>query len=54
MSDSRSQPQLRPPSQPQPQPKPSYLSFKDMPVWQSAMAVAEQVFALTDGMTEDG
>jgi four helix bundle protein len=32
----------------QPQPKPSYLSFKDMPVWREAMAAAEQVFALTD------
>lgn len=38
------------PSQPRPQPgaKPRFASFKDMPVWESAMAVAEQVFALTD------
>jgi len=25
-----------------------YLSFSDMPVWQEAMEVAEQVFAVTD------
>ena len=31
----------------------SYLSFKDMPVWQEAMGVAERVFTLTDGMTGD-
>jgi len=35
-------------SQSQPEPKRSYLSFRDMPVWQQAMAVAERVFALTD------
>jgi len=32
----------------QPPPKPSYLSFRDMPIWQTAMEVAEQVFAVTD------
>jgi four helix bundle protein len=39
-----------PDSQPRPQlgAKPRFASFRDMPVWQSAMAVAEQVFALTD------
>ena len=41
-------------AQPQPNAKPRFASFRDMPVWQSAMAVAEKVFALTDGMTEDG
>jgi four helix bundle protein len=34
--------------QPQPGSRSSYLSFKEMPIWQSAMAAAEQVFALTD------
>jgi four helix bundle protein len=38
----------QPEPQPRPQPRPLYLSFKEMPVWQEAMAVAEQVFALTD------
>jgi len=33
---------------PQPDAKPRFASFRDMPVWQQAMAVAEQVFALTD------
>jgi len=28
----------------------SYLSFKDMPVWQEAMGVAERVFTLTEGL----
>ena len=40
------------PSQPQPKPqpgaKPRFTSFRDMPVWQTAMAVAEQVFVVTD------
>jgi len=25
-----------------------YASFRDMPVWQEAMAVTEEVFAVTD------
>jgi len=33
---------------PESQPRPTYFSFKEMPIWQSAMATAEQVFALTD------
>jgi four helix bundle protein len=32
----------------QPNAKPRFASFRDMPVWQSAMVVAEQVFAITD------
>ena len=32
----------------QPGAKPRFGSFKEMPVWQQAIAVAEQVFALTD------
>jgi len=39
---------ISPPTQPQPQPKPMFHSFRDMPVWQEAMAVAERVFAITD------
>jgi four helix bundle protein len=39
-------------SQPSPLPlpneKPRFSSFKDMPVWQSAMSVAESVFMLTE------
>ena len=27
-----------------------YASFEDMPVWQKAMDLAEQVFALTEGL----
>lgn len=38
----------QPQSQPQPGAKPRFASFRDMPVWQEAMAVAEQVFTLTD------
>lgn len=38
--------------QPEPGPqsgaKPRFASFREMPIWQSAMAAAEQVFALTD------
>ena len=37
-----------PPPLPLPEVKPRFTSFRDMPVWQEAMAVAEQVFALTD------
>jgi four helix bundle protein len=38
------------PSLPLPLPgvKPRFASFREMPVWQEAMAVAERVFALTD------
>jgi four helix bundle protein len=35
-------------AQPQPNAKSRFASFRDMPVWQSAMVVAEQVFATTD------
>jgi len=42
--------QPRPAPASQPQPKPPYLSFREMPVWQTAMEVAERVFALTDGL----
>ena len=28
--------------------KPRFTSFREMPVWQEAMAVAEKVFAATD------
>jgi four helix bundle protein len=38
----------QPKPQPQPDAKPRFASFKDMPVWQSAMAAAEQVFAFTE------
>ena len=48
MSDSQPKPQ------PQPEVKLRFTSFRDMPVWKEAMAVAERIFALTDGMTEDG
>jgi four helix bundle protein len=55
-SSSKPLPQPQPLPQPVPQPvrlplpdaKPRFASFKDMPVWQEAMAVAEQVFAITD------
>jgi len=47
------QPEPQPDCPSQPQPKPSYLSFKDIPVWQTAMAVAEQVFAVPDGLTRN-
>jgi len=40
--------QSQPPAGSQPRTKPSYLSFRDMPVWQSAMAAAERVYALTE------
>jgi len=33
---------------PPPGAKPRFASFHEMPVWQEAMAAAEQVFALTD------
>ena len=40
------------PTQPEPQPqldeKPRFASFKDMPIWQSALAAAERVFAFTE------
>ena len=32
----------------QPRPKPSCFSFRDTPMWRSAMTVAEKVFAVTD------
>jgi four helix bundle protein len=35
-------------SRPQLGAKPRFASFRDMPVWQDAMAVAEQIFAITD------
>lgn len=38
----------QPRPEPQPSPQPRFTSFRDMPVWQSAMAAAEQVFTLTD------
>ena len=41
-------PSTQPMPLPPPSAKPRFTSFRDMPVWQSAMAVAEQVFALTD------
>lgn len=49
-SQSRPRPGPQPSPEPQPQPdaKPRFGSFRDMPIWQSAMAGAEQVFALTD------
>ncbi len=37
----------RPDFQPQPDSQPRFASFRDMPVWQAAMAAAEHVFALT-------
>ena len=38
----------QPEPQPQPDAKPRFASLKDMPIWQSAMAAAEQVFAFTE------
>ena len=33
-----------------PEVKTRFTSFRDMPVWQAAMEVAQQVFTLTDGL----
>jgi four helix bundle protein len=38
----------QPEARPQSVAEPRFASFRDMPIWQSTMAVAEQVFALTD------
>ena len=40
----------QPKPRPQPEAKPRFTSFRDMPVWQSAIAVAEHVFAITDNL----
>jgi len=38
-------------ARPLPQPTPvRFVSFKDMPVWQQAMAIAERVFIVTDSL----
>jgi four helix bundle protein len=39
-----------PPPLPLPTPLPRFASFRDMPVWQAAMEIAQQVFTLTDSL----
>ena len=41
-------PSTQPIPSPPPSAKPRFASFREMPVWREAMAVAEKVFVLTD------